>query len=143
LSFTEDDNNLTITATYAYNKDEIITKIQTINTDINKKQDKFIVAETSPAGSSRLFDPLSNKFRAINVSSPLSITAPNFNYITISCDAYTQKQVGDKLSNLIGSSPAILDTLQEISNFLIGSETIITSNILTLLSNKANTSDTF
>jgi hypothetical protein len=38
LSLTEDDNNLTITAVDAYNKDEITTKIQTINTDINKKQ---------------------------------------------------------------------------------------------------------
>ena len=35
LSLTEDDNNLTITAVDAYNKDEITTKIYT---DINKKQ---------------------------------------------------------------------------------------------------------
>ncbi len=38
LSLTEDDNNLTITAVDAYNKHEITTKIQTIYTEINKKQ---------------------------------------------------------------------------------------------------------
>ena len=31
------DNNITITGVDAYNKDEITTKIQTINTEINKK----------------------------------------------------------------------------------------------------------
>ena len=143
LTLTADDNNLTITGVDAYDKANIDGKLQIINTNIDKKQNKFLVAETLPENTSRLFDAENAKFRAINVSSPLSITTPNFNYISISCDAYTKKEVNDKFSDLIGSSPAILDTLQEISSFLVGSETTITSNILSLITNKANSSDTF
>ena len=38
ISMVSNDNNITITGVDAYNKDEITTKIQTINTEINKNK---------------------------------------------------------------------------------------------------------
>ena len=95
-----------------------------------------------PAGTSRLFDSSSNNLRAINVTSPLSITTPNLNYITIGCDAFTKTEINNKFSDLVNSAPTLLDTLGEISAYL-GIPTNTSTNLISLISNKANSSDTF
>ena len=68
LGFSTTDDNITLNVD-GYDKLNLDGKF-------NNKNDKFIIAATIPASTSRLFDPLSNNFRAINVSSPLNITAP-------------------------------------------------------------------
>ena len=133
LTLTEDENNITIAA--AYDKSALDTKF-------DNKQNKFIIAETLPAGTSRLFDPSSSNFRAINVTSPLSITAPNSDHITIACDSYTKQEVRDKITELVDSAPNLLNTLGEISRYL-GNPTDTTTSLLSIIGTKANSTDTF
>ena len=130
LSLTADDENLTITAVDAYDKLNIDGKF-------NNKQDAFIIAPTLPAGTSRLFDISSKKFRAINVSAPLSISATSDDYLTIACDSYNKKEVTDKFTDLIGNAPVLLDTLQEIAT-IIGNPSNITTNFIATIATKAN-----
>ena len=59
---------------------ELTAAVSTLNTAIDTKQNKFLVANI-PSNTGRLFDNNSTKFRAINVASPLSITTPNFDYL--------------------------------------------------------------
>ena len=82
-----DTNNL---ANNYYDKANIDSKISTINTNVTAKPNKFLITETVPANTGRLFDADNTKFRAINVNAPLSITTPNFNCLSLSCDAYTK-----------------------------------------------------
>ena len=89
-----------------------------------------------------MFDSSSNNFRAINVTSPLSITTPNSNYITIIRDSYNKSEINNKISDLVNSAPTLLDTLGEISADL-GNPTNTSTNLISLISNKANSSDTF
>ena len=92
---------------------ELTAAVDSINTSIEKKQNKFLVAEIQ-ANTGRLFDNNSTKFRAIKVGTPLSITSARDDYLTISCDSYTKSQTDTKISDLIGAAPALLNTLQEI-----------------------------
>ncbi len=111
-----------------------------VATSLNAKQHKFIIAEI-PADTGRLFDNNSTKFRAINVETPLSITATRDDYSTITSDTYDESNIDSKIttintnslakrnitdsytktefdntrSSLVGTTSAILDTLQEIS----------------------------
>ena len=62
---------------------ELTAAVDSINTSIEKKQNKFLVAEI-PANTGRLFDNNSTKLRAINVGTPLSITATRDDYLIIS-----------------------------------------------------------
>lgn len=73
-----------------------------INGKIDNKQNKFLIADASvlPANTSRLFDVNNTKFRAINVSAPLSITTPNYEYVTINCDSYDKANIDAKLTTI-------------------------------------------
>ena len=93
---------------------ELAAAVSTLNTSIGTKQNKFLVGDI-PANTGRLFDNNNTKFRAINVASPLSITTPNYDYLTISCDSYTKADTRDKISEVIGVAPALLYTLVELS----------------------------
>ena len=64
----------------------------TLSTDIDAKQDKFITSSI-PANTGRLFDTDSTNFRAINVSTPLSITATRSDYLTIASDTYDKANI--------------------------------------------------
>ena len=75
------------------------------------------------------------KFRAINVSAPLSISATSDDYLTIVCDSYNKKEVTDKFTDLIGNAPVLLDTLQEIAT-IIGNPTDITTNLIATIAKK-------
>ena len=94
--------------------DELTAAVSTLTSSIGTKQNKFLVAEI-PANMGRLFDNNSTKFRAINVASPLSITTPNFDYLTVSCDSYTKAESDTKISNLVGAAPELHNTLVELS----------------------------
>ena len=96
---------------------ELTSAVATLNTTIDGKQNKFIVAEI-PANTGRLFDFNSTKFRAINVATPLSITATRDGYLTISCDSYTKAESDTQISNLVGAAPVLLNTLVELSTAL-------------------------
>ena len=62
---------------------ELTAAVDSLNSALGTKQNKFLVAEI-PANTGRLFDNNSTKFRAMHVATPLSITTPNFDYLTIS-----------------------------------------------------------
>jgi hypothetical protein len=65
------------------------------------------------------------------------------NTITIDgIDSYTNTETKSEIAKLVGSAPAVLDTLQEIAAF-IGDSTTVSGSLINLISNKANTSDTF
>ena len=65
------------------------------------------------------------------------------NKITINgIDAYTKSEVGVEIAKLVGTAPEVLNTLQEIAA-VIGDSTSITTSLISSLSDKANTSDTF
>ncbi len=87
----------------------IDTTEKIINLAVNKAkiQEKFIVSEI-PANTGRLFDSGRTKFRAINVQSPLSITATREDYLTISTDTYTKTEVANKISAVVSAAPAFL-----------------------------------
>ena len=61
-------------------------------------------------------------------------------------DSYTKTEVDDKsttqISDLVSTAPALMNTLQEISASLNNDPTFNTT-MVGLLSNKANTTDTF
>ena len=57
-------------------------------------------------------------------------------------DAYTKEEVYTKTSSHIGTAPAILDTLQEISAS-INNDATFSTTMINALANKANISDTF
>ena len=118
---------------------ELTAAVDSLTSAIGTKQNKFLVAEI-PATTGRLFDNNSTKFRAINVASPLSITTPNFDYLTISCDSYTKAESDTKISNLVGAAPELLNTLAELSSALNGNATYATT-IANALAAKANTTD--
>ena len=80
-------------------KSELTAAVDTINTSINAKQNKFIIAEI-PANTGRLFDNNSTKFRAINVTTPLSITATRDDYLTISSDTYDKANIDGKITTI-------------------------------------------
>jgi hypothetical protein len=105
---------------------ELTAVIDAINTQLDAKQHKFIVA-LIPANTGRLFDVNSTKFRAINVASPLGITTPNYGYLTISCDSYTKAESDSKISALVGAAPALLNTLVELSAALNDDATYATT----------------
>ena len=120
---------------------ELTTAVENLTTAINAKQNKFLLAETVPATAGRIFDVGSNKFRAINVSAPLSITTPGFDYLTIASDtydkanidgkittinasigtkrnttdSYTKAEVDTNIAAVVGAAPALLNTLVELS----------------------------
>ena len=73
---------------------------------------------------------------AINVASPLSITTPNFEYLTISCDSYTKEETRTKISEVVGAAPALLNTLVELSAAL-GDDHNYATTINTALTAKA------
>ena len=81
---------------------------------------KFIFGEIPPTNTGRLFYYGDNKFRAISVSSPLSIQAPNKAYLTINADCYTKSEVNSNLAlkqHVINSVPGTGGRLFEV-NFL-------------------------
>ena len=133
LTLTADDHNLTIAG--PYDKSALDNKFAS-------KQNNFLVADTLPANTSRLFDASETNFRAINVTSPLSIATTNDSYLSISCDSYTKEEVTYKISSLVNSAPALLDTLGEIATYL-GNPSDTSTSLITAISNKANTSETF
>ena len=118
---------------------ELAAAVSGLNTAIGTKQNKFLVGDI-PASTERLFDNSSTKFRAINVASPLSITTPNFDYLTISCDSYTKAETRDKISEVIGAAPALLNTLVELSAAL-GDDHNYAATITTALAAKAPSND--
>ena len=89
---------------------EFTAAVCTLTTSIDTKQHKFLTTSTIPANTGRLFDVGNTKFRSINVASPLSITTPNFDYLTISCASYTKAQSDTNLSALVGAAPELLNT---------------------------------
>jgi len=125
---TEIDNNLLLKA------DQLTTYTKTeIDNSLALKQIKFILGEI-PANTSRLFDLNDNKFRAIHVSSPLSIETTNDAYLTINADTYSKAEVDNSLflkadksttytktevdtqfANLIDTAPDALNTLNELA----------------------------
>ena len=100
----------------------------TLSTDIDAKQDKFITSSI-PANTGRLFDADSINFRAINVSSPLSITATRSDYLTIASDTYDKANIDGKLTtrntNII-NKPAALSNGTTATN----SKAILSGNII-------------
>lgn len=125
---TEIDNNLLLKA------DQLTTYTKTeIDNSLLLKQNKFILGEI-PSNTSRLFDLNDNKFRAIHVSSPLSIETTNDAYLTINADTYSKAEVDNSLflkadksttytktevdtqfANLIDTAPDALNTLNELA----------------------------
>ena len=73
-----------------------------INNKIDNKQNTLLIADASvlPANTSQLFDVNNTRFRAINVSAPLSITTPNYEYVSINCDSYDKANIDDKLTTI-------------------------------------------
>jgi hypothetical protein len=53
-----------------------------------------------------------------------------------------KEQVNEKFTDLIGTAPLVLNTLQEIAA-VIGDSSTVTSTLINAIANKANTSDTF
>ena len=76
------------------------------------------------------------------MTSPLSIATTNDSYLTIACDSYTKQEVTNKISALVNSAPGLLDTLGEIASYL-GSPTDTSTSLISLISTKANASETF
>ena len=133
LTVATDDNNITITGPYDKT---------TLDGKFDNKQNKFLLADTLPADTSRLFDATGTKFRGIHVTSPLTIVTTNDDYLTINSDTYNKQTVDNKISALVNSAPDLLNTLGEISAYL-GNPTNTSTTLLTTITNKANTSDTF
>ena len=81
---------------------------------------KYIFGEIPPTNTSILLDYGDNKFRAINVSSPLSIQTTNNAYSIIQADCYTKSEVNNSLAlkqNVINNVPGTGERLFEV-NFL-------------------------
>ena len=89
-------NSLEKLATAMNNDHGIFT---TLSTDEDAKQDKFITSSL-PANAGRLFDTDSTNFRAINVSTPLSITATRSDYLTITSDTYDKANIDGKITTV-------------------------------------------
>ena len=91
------------------------------------KQNKFIIAETVPTNAARLFDANNTKFRAINVNSPLSISTPNFEYVSLSCDAYDKANIDGKITTIntnVTAKQATLSNGETVEN----SKTLLVGN---------------
>ena len=97
ISMVSNDNNITITGVDAYNKDEITTKIQTINTEINKKQ-ATLSNGTLITGSKSLLDTTSAKIKNI-VGKNLELTEDANNLTITAIDAYDKPNIDTKYDN--------------------------------------------
>ena len=137
-TYTKDDVNTFLTG--KTDDAELATAVSTLTTAIDTKQNKFLSATTIPANTGRLFDVGNTKFRAINDASPLSITTPKFDYLTISCDSYTKAETVAKISDVVGAAPALLNTLVELSAAL-GNDHNYATTIANALAAKAPTNN--
>ena len=72
----------------------------------------------------------------------ISLTSDENNITITGINAYTVDQVNTKFSDLIGTAPAVLDTLQEIATSM-GNNGTLSSSLINSIETKANTSDTF
>ena len=103
---------------------------------------KFIFGEIPPVNISSLFDQGDNKFRALNVTTPLSIQTTNNAYLTINADCYNKSEVDSRIANLVGSALAMLNPFKEFAAALSHDRNFSTS-ITNLIGTKANQSTTY
>ena len=129
LTLTTDDNNLTITGINAYTKTET-------DVELNKKQVTLVVGASAVSG---LQQPILSTNIIKNILAGTGITlSSGANNITITgIDAYSKSAVDTKFSDLINSAPSTMDTLNEIAA-IIGNSSSISSTLITLISQKAN-----
>ena len=133
------DNNSTITGIDAYTKDEITTKITTVNTDITNKQ---ATLSNAPEVTNSKTVLINNKLNNLLPGVKINFTSTDDSITINGIDAYTKTETATEIGKLVNGAPAVSDTLKEIADF-IGDSTSITGNLINLISNEANTSDTF
>ena len=125
----------------SYDKENIDNKLTTINTNINAKQATLVAGLPAVSG---LQQSILSGATIKNIIAGTGISlASGVNNITITgIDAYTKSAVDTKISDLIGSAPAVLNTLQEIAS-LIGDSSTVTTTLINAIASKANLSETF
>ncbi len=134
-----DVNNITVTGVDAYDKSNIDGQLTTINTNITAKQPTLSTG-TLATGSQALLSGATIK--SLLSGTGISLVSGPSNITITGIDVYTKSEVNNKLSDLISTAPAVMNTLAEIAN-VIGDSSSITSSLISLISNKANSSDTF
>ena len=134
LTLTTDDNNLTITGINAYTKTET-------DVELNKKQVTLVVGASAVSG---LQQPIlsTNIIKNILAGTGITLSSGTNNITITGIDAYSKSAVDTKFSDLINSAPSTMDTLNEIAA-IIGNSSSISSTLITLISQKANSSETF
>ena len=140
ISMTSNIDNITITGIDSYDKLNIDAKLLTINTDITNKQ-ATLSNTTEVANSKTLL--INNKIKNLVPGDKINFSSSTDDSITINgIDAYTKAETAIEIGKLVNGAPAVLDTLKEIADF-IGDSTTISGNLINLISNKSNSSDTF
>ena len=110
-----------------------------VTTALNTKH-ATLTAGTASTGSQAILSASIIKNIALGTGVTLSSDA---NKIVITgIDAYTKTEVNQKISDLVGTAPALLNTLQEISAS-INNDNNLSTTMINSLAQKANITDTF
>ena len=139
ISLSSDANGIIVTGTDAYDKSNIDGKITTINTNVAAKQATLSNGTEVTNSKTLLFG---NIIKNILPGTNMSFSSDD-NKITINgIDAYTKEEITSKFNALVNSAPGLLGTLGEIAAYL-GNPTNTSTNLISLISTKANSTDTF
>ena len=118
MSLSSDVNGVTITGRDTYTKTETSEFLNAkanasdVTTSLNTKQ-ATLSAGTASTGSQSI---LSGSTIKKIVPGPGISLSSDVNSVTVTGrDSYTKSEVDTKISSLIGTAPAILDTVQELS----------------------------
>ena len=125
ISMVSNDNNITITGVDAYNKDEITTKIQTINTEIDKKQ-VTLSNGTLITGSKSLLNTTTSVLKNI-VGANLTLAGDDNNLTITAIDAYNKDEITTKIQTIntdINKKQVTLSNTTEATN----SKTLLINN---------------
>ena len=85
---------------------------------------------------------INNKIKNLLPGDKINFVSTDDSITINGIDAYTKAETATEIGKLVNGAPAVLDTLKEIADF-IGDSTTISGNLINLISNKSNSSDTF
>jgi hypothetical protein len=145
VSLSSDVNGITVTGIDAHNKTKqqlVFLKTKANSSDVtaslNNKQETLNTG-TAVTGSQAILS--GTTIKNILPGTGRSMVSGLHNITITGVDAYAKEQVNTKFSDLIGSAPVVLNTLQEIAA-VIGDSSTVTTTLINAIATKANTSDT-
>ena len=108
-----------------------------VTTALNTKQDT-LTAGTASTGSQAILS--GSTIKNIIPGTGMSLLSDVNGIVITGRDAYTKEEVNTNISSLVGTAPAILDTLQEISSS-INNDANFSTTMINALANKATTTE--